>query len=1486
MDQVSNVKKFLDFLGAAEGADYNVITGGGRFNSFDKHPGIVGMVTQHGPSTAAGKYQITKTTYDDVAPKLGITDFSPQSQDRIALELIRRNGALEDVRSGNFGAAISKIGGTWASMPSSQYAGPKRSNEWVSKFFGGQITPTVASAPPSLQNQTQGSIVPQTSVSAVDLAFKEAQDDAKYGGIVNQVRNLPEAVSLGFQTQNSVYNFLVDQNMQQVDRDFRYTKDIVQKATEGVPQDYHGYILSGVSQEDVYRRKARVDESLKKQQELSAMGAVGVVGTLTGSLVDLPTLVGFIPGLGTATVVSKTNRLKNALVTGMAMAGGNVAGEAALAKYKPLASENDLYWAAAAGLAFGLPMGAMAKTGGRAASTFTDEVTDLARFGQKELTKLNIKEIEEAGLTLTEKGRKTLDPQYRQEQVAKAEIEAIRQEAKSIPTYERTAAYTDFVPTNSGGKPYQAGSTRQALEQLSKNTDEVISKLASRLLEQLSDDIPFYVVPKSTKALKGRAGVYYHDSHSVLVSKEAKDTTRVHEIAHALTVHKLEYGKLNPETAHGKLYQEFNSLYETALAEAKKQGFESYYLSNIREFAAGLYGGAAAKPMVDFLSKIKTEKGSLLSEFVDSLRKLLGFDAEEANLFLKALDVSDRLIDEKLNVKLDKGAGRGEKSFSMDDPDYLPEAGEKVGFTSYGPGLENFFAREWVPQEARDIFAKLAGSTTGYKNHAVVSQSAWDQTLALGDGWITKLDKSFKPQFNQYFQELMEKGEATRWDRAKVFDTWERQVGNYIRGVEAEYHPSVIKVGNDTRALLKEAVDHINNPAKFNGGVKRGLTQVEEVDELGVKTLSDPLPYNDNYLPRHPDVAKFNSMTAQFGAETVQKFFGNVFKAANPDAADNVAQRFGKWYFNNLQDAKLNRVNDNLENMLRGADRESLRESFIRNGLMTENQADELLSVMFPKRDKANPLTRNLKSRSSLNETYTEEIVMADGSRHMMTLNDFIDTRTFDVLEAYFRRTAGTVSLANQLDVYKAADIDRLIKNATEQQFGSSLSTDRLGKLRENLNFTFDRILGRPVEEFSTGNKLLEMWRALNVTRLMGGAVYNQVQELSQIIGSLGWKTTLKAIPELKVMVRDAKTGKVANEMLDQLENLTGGAGSDLLRRTDFSPRDDWVRQRGDTPLNQWLDRADNLMANSASGVLKYTGMTGVMIQQKRIHAIAMINHFVDSATGRAKLAFSKERLAWMGLDETDTQKVLDGIKTYHTPQAGSKIGKVDFEKWQASDPETYAKFIVAYQREARRVVQENDLAAMVPIMGKGWGQTLFQFMNFSMQGWNKSMMFAMNHRDYQTLSTVLHGSMFAAATYIARTNASMVGMSEAERQEFAEKRLSNKQIVANSIGRIAQVSLLPVMIDSTIAPVPIFSGARTTSNVTDFIGSNPTLSAISTALAMPRKLALASASEDVQVSEKDVRNWMKLLPMNNVVGISNVLNSIAADYPNTDKQE
>ena len=169
-----NKVAFLDFLSKAEGADYNTIVGGSKFDSYDKHPNVVGLTTKEGPSTAAGRYQITGTTYRDLAPKLGITDFSPGSQDKIALALIDRVGATKDIEEGNFDAAISKLGSTWASLPSSPYSQPKKSQSWANKTLESIVNSMVpaanAASPPSPLAQSS----PTTPPASWD-SFPQAQ---------------------------------------------------------------------------------------------------------------------------------------------------------------------------------------------------------------------------------------------------------------------------------------------------------------------------------------------------------------------------------------------------------------------------------------------------------------------------------------------------------------------------------------------------------------------------------------------------------------------------------------------------------------------------------------------------------------------------------------------------------------------------------------------------------------------------------------------------------------------------------------------------------------------------------------------------------------------------------------------------------------------------------------------------------------------------------------------------------------------------------------------------------------------------------------------------------------------------------------------------------------------------------------------------------------------------------------------------------------
>ncbi len=76
--QRQRLAAFLEATSASEGANYDTIVGGSSFSDYSKHPGKTGLTTADGNSTAAGRYQITGSTFGEVAPKLGIKDFSPE----------------------------------------------------------------------------------------------------------------------------------------------------------------------------------------------------------------------------------------------------------------------------------------------------------------------------------------------------------------------------------------------------------------------------------------------------------------------------------------------------------------------------------------------------------------------------------------------------------------------------------------------------------------------------------------------------------------------------------------------------------------------------------------------------------------------------------------------------------------------------------------------------------------------------------------------------------------------------------------------------------------------------------------------------------------------------------------------------------------------------------------------------------------------------------------------------------------------------------------------------------------------------------------------------------------------------------------------------------------------------------------------------------------------------------------------------------------
>jgi len=143
----ANERAYLDTIRMAEGTwhgggtkGYGTMFGGGQFDWSKGHPDRV--VRSGGyASAAAGAYQFMPDTWKGVAGQLGLKDFSPESQDRAALQLIRNRGV--DPTKPMTTDALAKLAPEWASLPTtagkSYYGQPVKGQKELLSFYQGRL---------------------------------------------------------------------------------------------------------------------------------------------------------------------------------------------------------------------------------------------------------------------------------------------------------------------------------------------------------------------------------------------------------------------------------------------------------------------------------------------------------------------------------------------------------------------------------------------------------------------------------------------------------------------------------------------------------------------------------------------------------------------------------------------------------------------------------------------------------------------------------------------------------------------------------------------------------------------------------------------------------------------------------------------------------------------------------------------------------------------------------------------------------------------------------------------------------------------------------------------------------------------------------------------------------------------------------------------------------------------------------------------------
>lgn len=163
----TKIRTFLDLIGWSEGTAISPITqnngydvlvtgihGPAVFTDYSDHPFAHGGSVQwklNPPefSTAAGRYQILAHYFEAYKIQLNLPDFSPASQDAVAVQQISERNAIHLIEQGNISAAITACSNIWASFPGNDYGqGGHSLNGLVAKYNADLAAATAAAAAP------------------------------------------------------------------------------------------------------------------------------------------------------------------------------------------------------------------------------------------------------------------------------------------------------------------------------------------------------------------------------------------------------------------------------------------------------------------------------------------------------------------------------------------------------------------------------------------------------------------------------------------------------------------------------------------------------------------------------------------------------------------------------------------------------------------------------------------------------------------------------------------------------------------------------------------------------------------------------------------------------------------------------------------------------------------------------------------------------------------------------------------------------------------------------------------------------------------------------------------------------------------------------------------------------------------------------------------------------------------------------------------
>jgi hypothetical protein len=722
--------------------------------------------------------------------------------------------------------------------------------------------------------------------------------------------------------------------------------------------------------------------------------------------------------------------------------------------------------------------------------------------------------------------------------------------------------------------------------------------------------------------------------------------------------------------------------------------------------------------------------------------------------------------------------------------------------------------------------------------------------------------KKYEPAFEKYMNEVKGKKYGIKYnlnDRIEFSNLVSRAIRGEVIGIT-----TVNQAADATRVMFKKMLD--------------------DLKESGVQGAADILD-NPNYFPRQWSISRIQDVQEKIGEKNVINFLKNSLVKGSDNLSDVDGLKIAQKIYRIITSSKFG---DGLsvDRILKTTDETELRNLIRDYTELSEREISDLAKVLLKPQPPQVPA--RLRRRASFDETH-EEII----NNISVKLSDMLDNNTEGLVGSYINQMSGHVAFA-RVGIKSKDDYAKIldeIKSGYDLPEVFKKYKTKIGRMRkkfelDTLETIYKNVIGIPTERdvqgaFATVLRNIRKYNYANVFNQVGFA---QIPELGNIIGTAGVRGFVKYIPEFKNIVTRAKDGKLTNEFLDEIETLVSGTGSNRLIDSVINRTDDFAGMTTKVgKVEKTLDVATRITSD-------FSGFHAVDTFSRRLAAITSFDKLARHATGQLKLKPSDiRRYKNIGFSEDELQSVFKNIRQNSSfiegGLTGRKIRRLNVDQWK--DQDLVNKMSLYMNRHLRRVIQENNYGEMVAMGADGSiGKTLLQFRNFITTAYSKQLLHGLHMRDFTFFSSFTSSMMIASLVYIAQNYVQAQGMSKSKREEFLEKRLSPEAIGRATFQRSTYSTLIPTVFDVGTyftGQDPWFNYRSSGLDINLWTG-NPTYSLIEKLGGAIRGTGKSIFDDEYDFSKRDAYKWKAVLPYQNMVGITNILQFMIdeSDLPRT----